>query len=62
MTKEQKAFLPKETGSLEWLEKQHITKLLRENDWNRSKTAQKLNISRPTLAAKIKQYGIVLER
>jgi Nif-specific regulatory protein len=61
-TKDPKDFLSKKTGSLEGLEKQHITKLLRENDWNKTKTAQKLNISRPTLNAKIKQYGIVLEK
>ena len=54
--------LSKEIGSLEGLEKQHITKLLMENDWNKTKTAQKLNISRPTLNAKIKQYGIVIEK
>jgi Nif-specific regulatory protein len=61
-TKAQKVFLAKETGSLEGLEKQHIIKLLMDNDWNKTKTAQKLNISRPTLNAKIKQYGIVLEK
>jgi transcriptional regulator with GAF, ATPase, and Fis domain len=61
-TKGQKEFLSKEIESLEWIEKQHIIKLLMENDWNKSKTALKLNISRPTLDAKIKQYGIVLDR
>ena len=60
--KAQKVFSSKEIGSLEGLEKQHITKSLMENDWNKTKTAQKLNISRPTLNAKIKQYGIVLEK
>ncbi len=59
--KEPKASLPKDTGSLEWLEKQYIIKALVENGWNKSKTAQKLEISRPTLNAKIKQYGIILE-
>jgi Nif-specific regulatory protein len=61
-TNAQKVFLSKEIGSLEGLEKQHILKLLMENDWNKTKTAQKLNISRPTLNAKIKQYGIFLEK
>ncbi|MBI4765910.1 MAG: sigma-54-dependent Fis family transcriptional regulator [Deltaproteobacteria bacterium] len=61
-TKSQKVFLSKEIGSLEGLEKQHITKLLMENDWNKTKTAQILNISRPTLNAKIKQYGIIIEK
>ncbi len=48
-SKAQEVFLTKGKGSLEWVEKTHITKLLMENDWNKSKTAQKLNISRPTL-------------
>jgi DNA-binding NtrC family response regulator len=39
----------------------YIIKALAENGWNKSKTAQKLEISRPTLNAKIKQYGIILE-
>jgi Nif-specific regulatory protein len=53
--------LSEEIGSLEKVEKEHIIKLLRENEGNKSKTAIKLNISRPTLDAKIKQYGIILE-
>jgi transcriptional regulator with PAS, ATPase and Fis domain len=53
-TEAQKVFLSKEVGSLDGLEKQYITKLLWENDWNKTKTALKLNISRPTLNAKIK--------
>jgi Nif-specific regulatory protein len=59
-SKPQQGFLSKEIGSLEEVEKQHIIKLLRENEWNKKKTALQLNISRPTLDVKIKQYGIVL--
>ncbi|MCD6459994.1 sigma-54-dependent Fis family transcriptional regulator [bacterium] len=51
-----------EMGSLEDLEKQYITRVLRENRWKKSKTAQILKISRPTLDAKIKQYGIIIEK
>ena len=51
-----------EMGSLEELEKQYITRVLRENNWKKSKTAQVLKISRPTLDAKIKQYGIIVEK
>jgi Nif-specific regulatory protein len=61
-SKPQQGFLPQEIGSLGEVEKQHIIKLLRENEWNKSKTALKLHISRPTLDAKIKQYDIILER
>ena len=51
-----------EMGSLEELEQQYITRVLRENKWKKSKTAQILKISRPTLDAKIKQYGIIIEK
>jgi Nif-specific regulatory protein len=61
-SKPQQGLLSKEIEGLEELERQHIMKLLRENEWNKSKTAMKLDISRPTLDAKIKLYGIVLER
>ncbi len=49
-------------GSLDDLEKQYITRVLRENNWKKSSSAKILNISRPTLDAKIKQYGIVIEK
>lgn len=61
-TNSKKFPLSADIGSLEELEKQYITKVLRENDWKKSKTAQILNISRPTLDAKIKHYGIILEK
>ncbi|RJP57642.1 MAG: sigma-54-dependent Fis family transcriptional regulator [Candidatus Auribacter fodinae] len=51
-----------ETGSLDLLEKKYIAKILKENNWKKSKTAKILNISRPTLDAKIKQYGILIQK
>lgn len=44
--------------SLEEMEKQHITKVLKEMDGNVSKTATLLGIDRVTLYSKIKKYGI----
>jgi len=44
--------------SLEELEKIHIDKILRHNDWNRMKTAQMLGITPKTLYLKIKRYGL----
>jgi len=48
--------------SLEDIEKKYIIKTLKENEWKKSKTAEVLHISRPTLDSKIKQYGIVMEK
>jgi PAS domain S-box-containing protein len=39
-------------------ERQHILKVLRENNWQRSKTARVLNMDRTTLWRKMKRYGI----
>ncbi len=44
--------------SLEEMEKIHIEKVLRANQWNRLKTAQVLGITAKTLYLKIKKYGI----
>jgi two-component system, NtrC family, response regulator AtoC len=44
--------------SLEGIEKIHIEKVLRFNQWNRLKTAQTLGITPKTLYLKIKKYGI----
>ncbi|MCP5462157.1 MAG: hypothetical protein H7A34_03095 [bacterium] len=49
-------------GSLDELEEQYIVRILRENNWKKSKTAEILKISRPTLDAKIKHYGIQIEK
>jgi len=40
------------------VEKQHIVKVLKKNDWNQSKTARDLGISRTTLWSKMKKHGI----
>lgn len=44
--------------SLEEIEKEHIEKVLRHNEWSRVKTAQDLGITPKTLYLKIKRYGI----
>lgn len=48
--------------SLDDLERNHIIKVFKENNWQKSKTAKVLKISRPTLDTKIKQYGILIEK
>ena len=48
--------------SLEEIEKIHIEKVLRSNDWNRIKSAQVLGITPKTLYLKIKKYGIKVSR
>ncbi len=45
-------------GSLQELEREHISRVLGHTGWHVTKTAQILGISRPTLRAKIKQYKI----
>jgi DNA-binding NtrC family response regulator len=44
--------------SLEEMEKLHITRLLVENNWNISRSAEKLNIDRQTLYNKINKYKL----
>lgn len=44
--------------SLEEMERIHIEKVLKANQWNRLKTAQVLGITAKTLYLKIKKYGI----
>lgn len=44
--------------SLEAVEKIHIEKILKENNWNISKSAEDLRIDRVTLYNKIKKYGL----
>lgn len=44
--------------SIEEIEKNHILKILEENNWNKTKAAEKLGIGIPTLYRKISQYGI----
>jgi DNA-binding NtrC family response regulator len=47
-----------ESLSLEEMERRHIEALLKRNEFNRSKTAEELGISKKTLYLKIKRYGI----
>ena len=44
--------------SLGSFEKKYIGKILNENNWNISRSAEKLNIDRVTLYSKIKKYGL----
>lgn len=44
--------------SLSAMEKKYIQKILNENNWNISKTAQELEIDRVTLYNKINKYGL----
>jgi DNA-binding NtrC family response regulator len=44
--------------SLEAIEKRHIQKILEDNNWNISKSAEELQIDRVTLYNKIKKYGL----
>jgi DNA-binding NtrC family response regulator len=53
-SKEQKL----ELKSLEAVEKNHIKKILNQNNWNISKSAEELQIDRVTLYNKIKKYGL----
>ncbi len=47
-----------QSKSLKEVEKEHITKILRETNWNISKSAKILEIDRATLYKKIKRYKI----
>lgn len=47
-----------ENESLQEMEKSHITRILKENDWNISKASEILNIDRSTLYNKIRKYHI----
>lgn len=48
-------------SSLKSMEKIHIERILKETDWNISKTARLLEIDRQTLYNKIEKYNIVKE-
>ncbi len=58
-----KAFIPvngeEEIIALEEMEKLHILKILRSNDWNRENSARALGISQKTLYSKIKNYDLL---
>ncbi|MDY6915613.1 MAG: helix-turn-helix domain-containing protein [Candidatus Cloacimonadota bacterium] len=44
--------------AVEKLEKQMIYKILKENNWNQTQTAKKLELSRQGLIKKMHRYGI----
>jgi DNA-binding NtrC family response regulator len=52
------AALQNDAVSLEEMERRHIEAMLKRNEFNRSKTAEELGISKKTLYLKIKRYGI----
>ena len=47
-----------EEMSLEYAERVHLGKVLRKLEWNKSKASRALGVSRATLRAKIKRYGL----
>ncbi len=55
--------LPVEIGPLKEtmarLEEQYIVRALKEHDWNRTRTAKTLGISRQALTVKLSRYGII---
>jgi transcriptional regulator of acetoin/glycerol metabolism len=40
------------------VEKEHIERVLRATEWNKTKSARLLGISKPTLYDKIRNYGL----
>ncbi len=46
------------SASLKEVEKEHILRVVNQNDWNLNKTAEVLGIHRNTLRLKMKEYGI----
>jgi transcriptional regulator with PAS, ATPase and Fis domain len=47
-----------EEMSLEYMEMNHISKVLKKLEWNKSKASRILGISRATLRSKIKRYNL----
>ena len=45
-------------GSLEELEKEHITKVIKQVNYNKSQAARILGIARKTLREKLQKYGL----
>jgi len=56
---ETKSDIDGQARSLEEIEKEHIEKVLRHNEWSRVRTANDLGITPKTLYLKIKRYGIL---
>ena len=57
-TKQVYANIDEEITSLEELERLHILRILKENNWNRENSARALGISQKTLYSKIKNYKL----
>jgi DNA-binding NtrC family response regulator len=49
---------PRPSDSLKTIEKEHILRILKKNEWNISRSAKILEIDRSTLYGKIKRHGI----
>lgn len=56
-----KTYLQSQGSSLEVLEKEHILRVLKETDYNKSKASEILGIDRATLYRKAQKYGIKLK-
>jgi len=56
---EHEIFETKDDMSLEYMEKIHLSKVLKRLEWNKSKASKSLGISRATLRAKIKKYDLL---
>jgi two-component system response regulator AtoC len=54
----QEKFESTDEMSLDYMEKMHLSEVLRRLEWNKSKASKVLGISRATLRAKIKRYNI----
>jgi transcriptional regulator of acetoin/glycerol metabolism len=46
------------TGTLASVEREHVIRVLEENHWNISRSAEILDIDRATLYHKIEKYGL----
>jgi len=58
ITNDSYAFADDAVGSLDDVEKKYIIKVLGENKWNISKSAEILGVERVTLYNKISKYGL----
>ncbi|MEJ2067134.1 MAG: helix-turn-helix domain-containing protein, partial [Deltaproteobacteria bacterium] len=59
--KGKKAASKSDDKTIKTVEKKHIEKILKENNWNIQKSAEKLGIDRVTLYNKIKKYKLTKE-
>jgi two-component system response regulator AtoC len=52
------AMFERSATSLEEVEREHILKVLDSNEWHLGRTCDRLRLSRPTLRARMKKYGL----